>query len=179
MKRLNAKLFASVALLLGLSVAVAFAQSTSNPGGRAILHNLLRGIFPTGSVSPSEASTALKTKTTITATPFSAADQKYIFVAPVACTIVSVGIVSDTATTGSNEGTNWSFQVANLTIGSNLVSSVTNTAGNEITGDAYYDLAVDQWLSMSANAVLELQVSSNGTPTALSSAEVLAVVRWY
>jgi len=133
-----------------------------------------------GCVTVSKASTRVKTKVTVTDLGgTSASQEKYIFVAPVDCTIVSVGILSDTTTSSSNAGTNWSFQVANLTVSSNLCAAATYSSQTELTGDAYYDLGVDQNLAAAANAVIELQISSNGTPTSLGSAELSAVIEWY
>jgi len=133
-----------------------------------------------GKVSPSKADTALKTKVCCKDIEgFNASQQEYIFVAPYACTIVSIGIVSDTATTSSDAVTNWSFQVSNLTVSSNLLSSAKATSATEITGDALYDLGADQYLALSAGDVLEFQATKNDTPTDLSSAEIMSVVEFY
>lgn len=131
-------------------------------------------------VTHGKTTTRVKTKTAaVELGSIAGTDEKYLFVAPVDCTLVSVGLVCDSTTSGSNAGTNWSFQVANLTISSNLLSSAKATSATELTGDAYYDLGADQHLALSANDVLEFQATSNGTPTSLSSAEVLGVVEYY
>jgi hypothetical protein len=133
-----------------------------------------------GVVAPADASAALKTKTAVAAVGgFNATEQKYLFVAPYACTVSAVGLVSDTTTSSSNAGTNFAFQVQNLTQANSLCSSATNTSQTEITGDARYVLPVDQNLTLTADDVLELQITKTGAPTDLSSAEVIAVVDYY
>ena len=140
-------------------------------------------ILPSGSIGVSEAATALKTKVAcVNIGGMSGTDQKYVFVAPEDCAIVSVGIVSDTSTSGSGGGTNWTFQVVNLTLTSNLLSSakVTDAATtNELAADALYDLGADQALFVNEGDVLELQATTNAVPTSLTSSEIMAVVEYY
>jgi len=124
--------------------------------------------------------TALKTKVCVKDIEgFNADQQEYIFVAPYDCTIVSIGLVSDTATTASSATTNWAFQVANLTITSNLCSSAKSTSDTEVTGDTLYDLGADQFLTLSAGDVLELQATKTDTPTSWATAEIISVVEFY
>jgi len=131
-------------------------------------------------VTPAKANTALKTKVCVKDIEgFNADQQEYIFVAPYDCTIVSIGLVSDTATTASSATTNWAFQVANLTITSNLCSSAKSTSDTEVTGDTLYDLGADQFLTLSAGDVLELQATKTDTPTSWATAEIISVVEFY
>jgi len=139
------------------------------------------GALPSDSVPRGDASTNLRTKVCCKDIEgFNASQEEYIFVAPYDCTIVKVGLVCDTATTGSDASvTNWSFQVANLTISSNLLSAAKTTGATEITGDALYDLGVDQFLDMSEGDVLEFQATKNDSPTSLATAEIMSVVEFY
>ena len=132
------------------------------------------------SVAPADATAALKTKTaTVDVGALAATDQKYLFVAPYACTIVSVSLVNDTATTGSDPATNyWSFQVDNLTA-SNTLGAAKKTSTTEMTGDTPWAITATQNLTVAEGAVLELDVVKQGSPTALTNAEVAAAVEYY
>lgn len=111
---------------------------------------------------------------------FGASQQKFIFVAPSACTVTNVVLVSDTATTGSNGAAIWSFQVANLTQTEDLLSAAQHTdatgTGTEISADTAYDITPNQNATIAADDVLELQITKTGAPTDLSSAEVAVQV---
>jgi len=134
-----------------------------------------------GTVAPGDATTALKTKTSITQITLAQADQqKYVFVAPYACTISQISLVSDTATTSDAGTTNWTFQIANLTQTNDLLSSAyvgTNSAG--LAADTVLDLSPNTNLTLTANDVLEFQATANNTPTDLTGAEIITVVEYY
>lgn len=95
----------------------------------------------------------------------SATDQFFVFVVPANCTIVNAILVSETSTAGSGGGTQWELNVRNLTAAVNLKAANKVTNGAEITADTAYALGLDQNLTPSANAVLELQVTKTGSPT--------------
>lgn len=95
----------------------------------------------------------------------SATDQFFSFAVPANCTIVDAILMSETSTAGSGGGTQWEFNVRNLTASVNLKASNKVTNGAEITADTVYALGLDQNLTPSANAVLEFQVTKTGSPT--------------
>jgi len=168
-------LLAVIALIVVFATVAMWPRPAQAADPDAAWREAVRAVIGTNGVV-----TALKTKVCCKDIEgFNASQQEYIFVAPYACTIVSIGIVSDTATTSSDAVTNWSFQVSNLTVSSNLLSSAKATSATEITGDALYDLGADQYLALSAGDVLEFQATKNDTPTDLSSAEIMSVVEFY
>ena len=98
---------------------------------------------------------------------------KFVFIAPTRCVITSIKLVSDTSTASSAAGSKeYTFQVANLTQTLDLLSATKKTSGTEITGDAAYDLRVNQNLTLAQDDVLELQIVKTGSPTDLSSAQI-------
>jgi len=102
-----------------------------------------------------------------------------LWIAPSACTISDVLLVSSVATTGSNASNAWSFNVRNVTQSENLRSASKSTNGAEIGSETAYALALDQNLTgVAANDVLRLDVTQTGSPTSLSSARIVAVVRY-
>lgn len=107
----------------------------------------------------------------------SASDEKYLWIVSGASTITisDVLIVSETGVT-SDASHLWTFQVRNLTAAVDLRSAVKSTNGAAITADTAYALGLDQNLTPSAAAVLELQMAKTGSPNALT--EMLAVVRY-
>ena len=148
--------------------------------GDATLANTGALTLAAGAVTGAKASTALNTKVVsvrIGGIPNSG-DDRYLFVAPSACTIANVSLVSDTATTGSDGSNNYTFQVANLTQTQDLLSAVVTTNSNEIAADTVFDITPDQNATIAANDVLELQIVENGTATDLTSAEVFVQVEY-
>ncbi len=107
----------------------------------------------------------------------SATDEKYLWIVSGASTITisDVLIVSETGVT-SDAGNLWTLQVRNLTAAADLRSAVKSTNGAAITADTAYALGLNQNLTPSAAAVLELQMAKTGSPNALT--EMLAVVRY-
>lgn len=102
-----------------------------------------------------------------------------VWVAPAACTISDVLLVSSAATSGSNASNNWSFNVRNVTQSENLRSAGKSTNGAEIAAETAYALALDQNLTgIAQNDVLRLDVTQTGSPTSLSAARVVAVIRY-
>lgn len=104
-----------------------------------------------------------------------AAQTERLWVARVPVRVLAIGILSDTATTGSTSGTKeWTFMLENFTQTLNLFSATPSTAtnqagigGGEIPADAAYWLTPDQNDTLAADDVLRLVVGQNGTPTAL------------
>jgi hypothetical protein len=110
-------------------------------------------------VSVAGASDGLAAKTTITRLGAFAADDRFVFIAPVACTIRSIGIVGDTTVSAGS----WTFAVSNMTDGQGLFSQVyTNSAG---VANTYISLGALTNASAAANDVYEVRISSNATPT--------------
>lgn len=105
----------------------------------------------------------------------SATDNKYLWIAgPGTVTISDVVLVTEAGIASS--GTDyWTFQVRNLTASVNLRSSAKSTNGAAITADTAYALGLDQNLSPSSGAVLQLQCTKAGSAGNLT--ELLAVVR--
>jgi hypothetical protein len=110
--------------------------------------------------------------------PLAGSDDRFLFAAPFKCHVVQVTLVSDTATSGSNGGDNWSFQLRNLTAANNLRATVKSTNGIEIGGDEVYSLDPDQNLKVSWYDVIELQVTKTGNPTSLAGAEIMVQVEF-
>lgn len=133
-----------------------------------------------GAITPAKASTGLKTKCAMmNIGGISATDQKYLFVAPYACTIVGVSLLSDTSTATSDPTTNYySFAVNNLTVTNSLGDAI-KTSSSELAGDAAYLLNCTGNLDVAENAVLELSIVKQGSPTSLATAEVGAMVEYY
>ena len=130
-------------------------------------------------VTSAKLSTAAKTHIAVVRIGgLAGSDDRYLMVAPSAGAVVQISIVSDTATSGSDGTNNWTMQVRNLTQGKDLLATAATTNGNEIAADTVWDLGPDQNLTLAANDVLELQVTKNGSPTDLSSAEILAQIEY-
>ncbi len=105
----------------------------------------------------------------------SATDNKYLWIAgPGTVTISDVVLVSETGV-ASHATDKWDFQVRNLTASVNLRSSAKTTNGAAITADTAYALGLDQNLSPSSGAVLQLQMTKGGSAGNLT--ELIAVVR--
>ena len=123
---------------------------------------------------------ALKKTSAMTLDGWSGTDQRYLFVAPYACVIDGVQLVSDVAV-AANDTNYYSFQVQNLTAGESLLAAVQTTkvtGGSAITADTPFTIAPDQNTVISDGDVLELQITGSGTPTDLSAAEIIAVVEY-
>lgn len=109
----------------------------------------------------------------------SATGNSLVWIAPAACSISDVLLVSSVATTGSSGSNYYTFNVRNVTQSENLRSAVKSTNGAEIGSETAYALALDQNLTgIAQNDVLRLDVVKTGTPTDLSSARILAVIRY-
>lgn len=105
-------------------------------------------------------------------------EDNHIFVAPSACTITDVRLVSDTATTSSDGSNNYTFQVVNKTQTENLLASAVSTNSNEIAADTSFAITPDQNATIADGDVLELTIAENGTATDLSSAKVTIFVEY-
>jgi len=92
--------------------------------------------------------------------------------------ISDVKILSDTATSGSSGGTNWGFNVYNVTQSLNLRSATKTTNGAEIAVNTVYALGLDQNLTIAASDVLRLDVTKTGSPTSLSAARIIAQINY-
>jgi len=96
--------------------------------------------------------------------------------APYKSILQSVSVVSDTTTASSDGSNNWQFDIykGNPGSGVSMLTGSKTTNGSEITAYTAYDLgavhATNKYLS--ANDVLVIRVTKNGTPTSLSSANL-------
>lgn len=140
-------------------------------------------------VTPAKQSTAARTRVAIL--PFrlvapTGAPQgpftKAVFKCTQALTIVSVGIASDTASTGSDATNNYNFLPRNLTGAANLHTSATTTQGAELSTTDLKAITVSQNLAFTANQVfgITVNIADDGSagPTNLSSAQLYAVVEY-
>lgn len=133
-----------------------------------------------GQIDVSELSAAAKIKSCVIALgDVSATDNDFIFVAPSAAVISQISLVTESSPTGltQNAATNWTFQVANLTLGSNLLAQTVSTVTNGFTANTVYDLTPDQNLTLTANDVLQLQATLTGGAGTLTNSSV--IVEWY
>lgn len=90
--------------------------------------------------------------------------------------IVACYLVSDTSTSSSDGSNRYDFKLGNLTEGVDLSSAVVTTNGGEITADSRYALTVDQnnaKADLDAGDILAVNVVKTGSPTDLSSAQVI------
>lgn len=131
---------------------------------------------PANSIDGSEVSALLRQKTThvYLANNVQLGGDAFIFVAPGACTLLSVGLVTTTGVTLN--GTNYfNFDVQNLTQTNSVLVSppTTNTGGTAITADVLYDFGTLQNTSLVANDVLELQITVNNTPSGINGVLII------
>lgn len=145
-------------------------------GGTVKATNLANGTASGDAVNKGQVDARVHTAVAYIGT-VSATDNKYLWIASGASTITVVDclIVSETGVT-SDASHLWTFQVRNLTASVNLRSAAKSTNGAAITADTAYALGLDQNLSPSAAAVLQLQMTKTGSPNALT--EAIAVVRY-
>lgn len=87
-------------------------------------------------------------------------------------------VISDTATVTSTGGNNWTFQVRDLTAGQNLFATAKTTNGDELAANTAKVWTFDQYQSVAANAVLQLQITKYGTPSS-PLADVAFAIRGY
>lgn len=104
-------------------------------------------------------------------------DDRFVFAAPLDFTCAELVIISDTATSGSDGSNNWAAQVANLTAANDLLATAWNSNGDELAADGAKVVTLDQNQAISQNDVIEVQFTQTGSPTALSSAEILVSIR--
>lgn len=137
---------------------------------------LANGTASTDAVNKSQID-ALTLVATVYIDGISATSNHVLWVAPAACTIVDVKLVSGTTTAASDGSNNYTFNVRNVTQAEDLRSSAKSTNGAEITLEVSYPLVLDQNLNgIAAGDVLRLTVVKTGTPTSLSTARIVAVV---
>ena len=132
--------------------------------------------FASGVIEVDDLETAAKTKTVVVPLgDVSASDNDYILVAPYACTISQISLVTESDATGTtmNAATNWTFTVSNVTQGgTNLLAATVSTVTNAISANTVYDLDPDQNLTLAADDVLQLQAVLTGGAGALTNAAV-------
>jgi len=129
---------------------------------------------------------ALRSTTAVNIGGFNATQQKYVFAVPeipegaYGVEIENVRLVSDVATSGSTATTKeYAFQIVNLTDTEDLLATAVKTGTTEITADTVYEITPDQNnTGLGEGTVLELQITKTGSPTDLSSAEVVVFVDW-
>lgn len=93
----------------------------------------------------------------------------YLWIAPVACTLVNVELLACSTINGSTAN-HWKFQVDNKTDGTTLLSTTAFDAAEtrnatDITADTRYQLNPDMNLGLAAGDVLELNLSVSGAPS--------------
>lgn len=91
----------------------------------------------------------------------------------IASTVKRVTIVSPTATSGSSGTDRWEFQIRNVTAGVDLLSAAQTTEAAEILANTVYAITPDQNQDVLADAVLRLEITQTGTPTAVASALIV------
>jgi hypothetical protein len=130
-----------------------------------------------GGVTGTQLSVTAATKAVaVNISGFNASVNKFVFIAPSACTIQEVMIVSDTATSGSDGSNKFDFQVSNRTQTEDLLSVLATTNSAELAIDVAKSVTPDQNATIDQGDVLEFQIVKTGTPTDLSSAEVMVQV---
>lgn len=107
---------------------------------------------------------------------FNATKNVLLFAAPSRCYIRSISLISDTATTGSDGSNNFTFQVGNVTDTVNLMSAARSTNGAELAANTPVSLAINQNLLLDLNDVIRLVITKTGSPTDLSSANVIVTI---
>lgn len=144
-------------------------------GGTAKLTNLASGSSSGDSITYGQVTARIHTEVVQLGT-LSASDNKYIAVAGTGTWTVSDCLIVSELGVTSDASNLWTFNVRNLTAGANLRSSAKSTNGAAITADTAYALGLDQNLTPSSGAVLQLQCTKTGSPNALT--EAIAVLRY-
>ena len=158
-----------------LTVAGGTLTGNVSGGGTVKLTNLASGSSSGDSITYGQVTARIHTEVVQLGT-LSASDNKYLAVAGTGTwTISECLIVSELGVT-SDASNLWTFNVRNLTAGANLRSSAKSTNGAAITADTAYALGLDQNLTPSSGAVLQLQCTKTGSPNALT--EAIAVLRY-
>ena len=91
-------------------------------------------------------------------------------------------VLSSVTTAGSGGGTDWTFNVQNITAALGLFITPPSTdvasgsPGEIILGQTWVN-AFDQNQTLTANDFLELQITQNGAPTSLAAAELIFGIR--
>lgn len=83
------------------------------------------------------------------------------------CKVVSLVVVSNTTTTGSDGSNNWAFQATNVTDTLALFSAAPTTNGSELTADTPRVMTPDQNTDLTAGEVVEVELTVTGAPTSL------------
>tara|TARA_Y100000590_G_scaffold210878_1_gene238918 strand:+ start:4117 stop:4470 length:354 start_codon:yes stop_codon:yes gene_type:complete len=96
--------------------------------------------------------------------------------APYKSVLESVSVICDTTTSSSSGSNNWQFDVykGNPASAVSVLAGSKTTNGSEITAYTSYDLGAVHSTNkyLSANDVLVVRVTKNGSPTSLSSANL-------
>ena len=160
----------------GLLPLTGGTMSGSIAMGANQITGVANGTAATDAINKQQAD-ALRFSSTVFIDGLAATANHVLWVAPAACTIVDVKLLSGTSTTGSGAGDNYTFNVRNVTQAEDLRSAAKSTNGAEITLEVVYALALDQNLTgIAANDVLRLTVVKTGSPTSLTSARIVAEV---
>lgn len=141
------------------------------------LARILVGASATGKilVEPDSGFTQTQSEFTRIGT-LAASDDRWIFYARHRVRVHGLVILSDTATAGSTGANNYSFQVRNHTDGNDLLSTPQTTQTGELVVNGRLRIAFDQNQNVAAARALELQITKNGAPTDLSTAELAAII---
>ena len=92
--------------------------------------------------------------------------------------ITGIHLISDTATSTSDATNNYVFDLINVTQANAVVGTAT-TNGNELSANTKYSLTIDTAEDdITANDVYIIQITKNGSPTVLSSANIILVLEY-
>ena len=108
----------------------------------------------------------------------SASINRFVFCPPVPWWAVDLVVISDTATTSSTGGNNWAFQVRDLTAAQNLFTTAKSTNADELAVNTAKVWTFTANQAINQNAVLQIQITKNGTPTS-PLADVACLIRGY
>lgn len=145
-------------------------------GGTVKVTNLANGTASGDAVNKGQVDARVHTVAVPIGT-ISSTDNKYLWIVSGSSTITVVDVLVVSELGVASSGTDyWTFQVRNITAAADLRAAVKSTNGSAITADTAYALGLDQNLTPSAAAVLQLQMVKAGAPNALT--ETLAVLRY-
>lgn len=98
---------------------------------------------------------------------------KIALIAPVNLSISGFSLASSVGTSGSDGSNNYTFQLHNITQTLDLLATAVTTNSNEITANSEFGGAANQNQNVSSGDVLQVVITKTGTPTDLSSADIV------
>ena len=125
-------------------------------------------------VRTQELSTVANTNSTVVSLgDTNATQQKFVFVAPAACTVTRIGFVVDTTVTSDATGSHWSIQVRDMVGGTLVVDFANDGTGTPLTANVVTDAPALTNTALSADDVLELQLTKAGSGADLKELTVV------